>query len=72
MESLLEHLNLENSQARGYDPHKVISKQRLENKNLSYDCTPKPEWEKIENKESWEEFEEPQNTSLESNEPKKI
>ena len=61
MESFLEQLNLENAQTWGYDPHKVISKKKLENKTSSYDYTPIPKWDKIENKEIWEEVEEPQN-----------
>ena len=40
-----------------YDPHVVISKQRLENKNSTYEPTPRPDLVSIANKYSWEEVE---------------
>ena len=40
-----------------YDPHVVISKQRLENKNSTYEPTPRPDLVSIANKYSWEEIE---------------
>ena len=41
-----------------YDPHVVISKQRIENKNSSYEPIPKPYQQRIVNLESWEEVQE--------------
>ena len=65
MECFLEQLNLEKSKLVAYDPHKVISKQSLANKNFAYDFQPISEWEKVTIKESWEDIEYIQKTLVE-------
>ena len=58
MESFQEELNLVNAEATSYEPHRVISKQRLEKNKVVYDFQPILEWEKEANNESWTEIEE--------------
>ena len=57
MEGFLEQLNLDKDKPMAYDPHSVISKRRIENKNSSYEPTPTSYLEKIANKDNWEEVE---------------
>ena len=51
-------LNLVKAEATSYEPHRVISKQRLEKNKVVYDFQPILEWEKESNNESWTEIEE--------------
>ena len=50
-------MNFEKAESVACEPHKVIEKLRLENKNSAYEPTLKPNLEKIANKDSWEEVE---------------
>ena len=52
MEGFLDKLNLEKAEPVAYDPHRVISKQRLENKNSTYEPTSRQYLEKIANKDN--------------------
>ena len=58
METFLKELNFVRAEATYYEPHKVISKQRLEKNKFVYDFQPILEWEKEANNESWTEIEE--------------
>ena len=58
MEAFQMELNLVKAEATSYEPHKVISKQRLEKNKVVYDFQPILEWEKAANNESWTEIEE--------------
>ena len=53
----LEKLLLDKDEAMAYDPHVVISKQRLENKNSTYEPNHRLDLVIIANKYSWEEVE---------------
>ena len=57
LEGFIEKLSLDKDEAVPYDPHVVISKQRLENKKSTYEPTPRPDLVSIANKYSWEEVE---------------
>ena len=57
IKSFLEKLNSGNEEVASYNPHKDISKQRMENKNIVYDFQPIQEWKKVANKETWNEIE---------------
>ena len=57
LEGFIEKLSLDKDEAVPYDPHVVISKQRLENKNSTYEPTPMLDLVSIANKYSWEEVE---------------
>ena len=72
MEGFLEQLNLEKAKPVAYDPHKVISNMRLENKNSPYDCTMRLDLENIANKDKWEEVEKILKDSTEPSDSEKV
>ena len=57
LEGFIQKLSLDKDEVVSHDPHVAISKQRLENKNSTYEPNPRPNLVSIANKYSWEEVE---------------
>ena len=49
LDNFLIQFNLKRENALSYEPHGVISKQRIENKNSTYEPTQRPDWKNIAN-----------------------
>ena len=47
VEELLSQLNMEKEDKREHDPHKIIYKYRVSNKNSPYECIPRLDLESI-------------------------